>query len=83
VLVPSTAISRGGQIFDLDGSGGVDAGDISYLLLSLGGECPGRRCYGDPNGQQLIGIDPTCSCPEDLDGSGEVDAGDIAYLLLY
>jgi len=83
VLVPGTAISRGGQIFDLDGSGGVDAGDISYLLLSLGGECPGRRCYGDPNGQQVIGIDPNCSCPEDLDGSGEVDAGDIAYLLLY
>ncbi|MFZ4722667.1 MAG: M12 family metallo-peptidase [Phycisphaerales bacterium] len=83
VLVPGSAISRGGQIFDLDGSGGVDAGDISYLLLSLGGECPGRRCYGDANGQQVIGIDPNCSCPEDLDGSGEVDAGDIAYLLLY
>jgi len=83
VLVPGTAISRGGQIYDLDGSGSVDAGDISYLLLSLGGECPGRRCYGDPNGQQVIGIDPNCSCPEDLDGSGEVNAGDIAYLLLY
>ena len=83
VLVPGTSISRGGQIFDLDGSGEVDAGDIAVLLLSLGGECPGRRCYGDPNGQQVIGIDPNCSCPEDLDGSGEVDAGDIAYLLLY
>ncbi|MBM4007436.1 MAG: hypothetical protein FJ292_07750 [Planctomycetes bacterium] len=83
VLVPSTAISRGGQIYDLDGSGSVDAGDISYLLLSLGGECPGRRCYGDPNGQQVIGIDPNCTCPEDLDGSGEVDAGDIAVLILY
>ena len=83
MLVPGTAISRGGQIFDLDASGSVDAGDISYLLLSLGGDCAGRRCYGDPNGQQVIGIDLGCSCPEDLDGSGEVDAGDIAFLLLY
>jgi hypothetical protein len=83
VIVPSTALSRGGQVYDLDGSGGVDAGDLSYLLLSFGSPCTGSPCYGDPNGQQRIGIDPTCSCPEDLDGSGEIDAGDISILLLY
>ena len=83
VLVPPSAISRGGQLYDLDGSGSVDAGDVEFLLLSFGGDCSGRRCYGDPNGQQVIGIDPSCTCPEDLDGSGEIDAGDIALLLLY
>ena len=83
VLVPGSAISHGGQLYDLDGSGSVDSGDVAYLLLSFGGDCPGRRCYGDPNGQQVVGIDLSCSCPEDLDGSGEIDAGDIALLLLY
>ena len=82
VFVPATALSRGGQIYDVDGSGTVDSGDLSFLLLSFGSDCSGQRCYGDPNDRQFIGLEP-CVCADDLDGSGEVDAGDIAYLLLY
>ena len=83
VFVPATALSHGGQVYDLDGSGSVDAGDLSVLLLGFGGECTGQRCYGDPNDRQYIGFEPACSCPEDLDGSGEIDFGDVALLLLY
>jgi len=82
VLVPSTALSRGGQVYDLDGSGSVDSGDLALLLLSFGGDCAGQRCYGDPNDRQFIGLEP-CVCAEDLDGSGEIDFGDAALLLLY
>ena len=82
VFVPSTALSRGGQIYDLDGSGVVDSGDLAFLLLNYGGACSGTRCYGDPNERQYIGLEP-CACPEDLDGSGDVDYGDVALLLLY
>ena len=83
VTVPSTALSHGGQLFDLDGSRSVDAGDMSILLLDFGSDCSLNPCYGEPNGQQRIGLDAACSCPSDLDGSGEIDFGDIAYLLLY
>jgi hypothetical protein len=83
LLVPSTAISRGGQVYDLDGDGEVNTGDLSFLLLSYGGDCSGQRCYGDPNGRQFIGIDFGCTCPEDLDGNGEIDFGDVSLLLLY
>jgi hypothetical protein len=83
VFVPSTALSRGGQIYDLDASGTVDSGDLAYLLLGFGGDCSSGRCYGDPNDRQYIGFEPPCACPEDLDGSGEIDFGDVALLLLY
>ena len=83
VTVPSTALSHGGQLFDLDGSRSVDAGDMSILLLDFGSDCSLNPCYGEPNGQQRIGLDAACSCPSDLDGSGEIDFGDIAYLLLF
>jgi hypothetical protein len=83
VFVPSTALSRGGQIYDLDASGSVDSGDLAYLLLGFGGDCSSGRCYGDANDRQYIGFEPPCACPEDLDGSGEVDFGDVALLLLY
>ncbi len=83
VVVPSTSLTHGGQVFDLDGSSTVDAGDMAILLLSFGSECTENPCYGEPNGVQRIGIDSTCMCPEDLDGSGSIDFGDVAYLLLY
>ena len=83
VNVPSTALSRGGQIFDLDGSRSVDAGDMSILLLDFGSDCSLNPCYGEPNGQQRIGLDAACSCPSDLDGSGFIDFGDVSYLLLF
>ena len=82
VTVPSTALSHGGQHFDLDGSGTVDFGDIALMLVSYGGECPGGGCYSDPFGEQRIGLDPPCDCPEDLDGSGLIDFGDIALMLM-
>ena len=82
VAVPWTSLSHGGQRFDLDGSGTVDYGDIATMLLDYGTECPMGSCYRDPNGQQLIGFDPPCGCPQDLDGSGLVDFGDIALLLM-
>ena len=81
-LVPASVLSRGGRVNDLDGSGVVDNGDIAFVLVNYGTECPGARCYGDPDDRQYIGLDP-CDCPEDLDGSGVIDFGDIAMLLLY
>jgi len=82
VNVPSTALSHGGQIYDLDGSGIVDLGDLAYLMLDFGTICNSNPCYGDPNNQQIIGIDPNCTCPGDFDGSHEIDFGDAALLLL-
>jgi len=81
-LVPASVLSRGGRVNDLDGSGVVDNGDIAFVLVNYGTECPGARCYGDPDDRQYIGLEP-CDCPEDLDGSGVIDFGDIAMLLLY
>jgi hypothetical protein len=82
VLVPASALSRGGRVNDLDGSGVVDNGDVAFVLVSFGTECPGARCYGDPDDRQYIGLEP-CDCPEDIDGSGVIDFGDVAMLLLY
>ena len=83
VTVPASALSNGGAIYDVDGSGSVDAGDIALLLLQYGVDCSAaaRPCYSDPIGRQRLGDGP-CDCPEDLDGSGAVDAGDIGLLLL-
>jgi subtilisin family serine protease len=82
VPVPASAFTNGGTIFDLDGSGSVDAGDIGQLLLEYGQACDSATsCYGDPWGGQRLGNGP-CDCPGDLDGSGEVEGGDIGILLL-
>ncbi len=82
VPVPASAFTNGGTIFDLDGSGVVDAGDIGQLLLEYGQACDAAlSCYGDPWGGQRLGNGP-CDCPSDLDGSGEVGGDDIALLLL-
>ena len=83
VNVPASALSHGGQIHDLDDSGAVDLGDLALLMLDFGSDCSLNPCYGDPNGQQRIGIDSACSCPSDLDGSGSVDFGDVAFFLMY
>ena len=83
INVPATALSHGGQLHDLDGSGSVDLGDLAVLMLEFGSDCSVNPCYGDPNGQQRVGFDPDCSCPTDLDGNGLVDFGDVAYFLLY
>ena len=80
--VPSSALSHGGTHFDLDDSGTVDFGDIAVLMVEFGTNCSGDTCYGDPNGQQRIGLDPPCACPFDLDASGLVDFGDLALLLM-
>ena len=56
---------------------------MSILLLDFGSDCSLNPCYGDPNGQQRIGLDAACSCPSDLDGSGFIDFGDVSYLLLF
>lgn len=82
VTVPSTALSRGGVQYDLDASGTVDFGDVALLMVDFGSTCSGDTCYGDPNGQQRIGLDPDCVCPGDLDASGLIDFGDIALLLM-
>ena len=83
VTVPASALSHGGQLHDLDGSGGVDLGDLALLMLDFGSDCSLNPCYGDPNGQQRIGFDNACSCPSDLDGNGSVDFGDVAFFLMY
>ena len=82
VTVPSSALSHGGMRLDLDGSGTVDFGDVALLMIDYGASCTGNTCYGDPHGQQRIGLDPDCECPADLDASGLVDFGDVALLLI-
>jgi len=82
VTVPSTALSRGGVQFDLDGSGTVDFGDVALVMIDFGATCTDNTCYGDVNGQQRIGLDPACACPTDLDASGVIDFGDVALLLM-
>jgi hypothetical protein len=84
VTVPAANLTQGGVLPDLDGSGGVDAGDIGSLLLLFGGDCSttATPCYSDPFNRQRIGAG-ACDCAGDLDGSGSVDSGDIGSLLLY
>ena len=81
--VPAANLVRGGFVYDLDGSGGIDAGDIASLLLQFGQDCAalGTPCYGGDAGDQGLGQGP-CSCSGDFDMSGSVDAGDIGSLLL-
>ena len=83
ITVPASALSHGGQLHDLDGSGGVDLGDLAVLMLEFGSDCSLNPCYGDPNGQQRIGLDNACACPSDLDGNGYIDFGDVAFFLIY
>jgi len=83
ITVPASALSHGGQLHDLDGSGGVDLGDLAVLMLDFGSDCSLNPCYGDPNGQQRVGLDNACACPSDLDGNGYIDFGDVAFFLMY
>ena len=52
-------------------------------MLEFGSDCSLNPCYGDPNGQQRVGIDNACACPSDLDGNGYIDFGDVAFFLMY
>ncbi|MFH1373516.1 MAG: dockerin type I repeat-containing protein, partial [bacterium] len=52
---------------DVDDSGGIDVGDLTYLVAYL--------FQGGPP--------PPCEDEGDVDGTGSIDVGDLTYLVAY
>ena len=53
---------------DVDGSGAIDVGDLTYLVAYL--------FQGGPPPNPM-------NCVADMDGSGAIDVGDLTYLVAY
>ncbi|MFH1372481.1 MAG: dockerin type I domain-containing protein [bacterium] len=65
VVVPAGGVVVCG---DVDGSGAIDVGDLTYLVAYL--------FQGGPPPNPML-------CVADMDGSGAIDVGDLTYLVAY